>query len=104
MDGGVIHAAILQSTLRERACSIPEVKAAAALTAMFVPAATAGFADATRIAGKRRLPRTSPTAPPSNAAADRTRQVKPGGGLTARRKNEALQRLEALVDEVAELL
>ncbi len=70
MDGGVIHAAILQSTLRERACSIPEAKAAAALTAMFVPAATAGFADATRIAGKRRLPRTSPTAPPSNAAAN----------------------------------
>ena len=67
-EGGVIQAAMRQSTRPARACVTPAVSAEAALTAMFVPAAVAALPEARMTAGSRRLPRTSPTAPPSTPA------------------------------------
>ena len=67
-EGGVIQAAMRQSTRPARACATPPVSADAALTAMFVPAAVAALPDARITAGRRRLPSTSPTAPPSTPA------------------------------------
>src|SRR5262245_38639626 len=67
-EGGVIQATIRQLTRPARACVIPPISAETALTAMFVPAAAAAFPEASRTAGSRRLPSTSPTAEPSSAA------------------------------------
>jgi hypothetical protein len=64
MDGGVIQATRRQSTRPSRACLQPPDAAAAALIAMFVPAADAALPETTRIAGSRSVPRTSPTAAP----------------------------------------
>ncbi len=69
-EGGVIHATMRQLTRPARAWVSPPVKAAAALTAMFVPAAAAGLPEASSTAGRRRLPRTSPTSDPSAPAAN----------------------------------
>ncbi len=69
-DGGVIQATIRQLTRPARACVSPPVNAAAALTAMFVPAAAAGLPEARSTAGSRRLPSTSPTSDPSAPAAN----------------------------------
>src|SRR4051812_1999164 len=70
IDGGVIQPTTRQSTRPARACVAPAVRAADALTAMFVPAAVAGGDAATRTAGRRRLPRTRPIAPPTIAVAN----------------------------------
>ena len=64
IDGGAIHATTRQSTRPSRACRHPPAAAAAALIAMFVPAAAAGFPAASRTAGSRSVPSTSPTTEP----------------------------------------
>ena len=64
IDGGAIHATTRQSTRPSRACRQPPDAAAAALIAMFVPAAAAGFPAAKRTAGRRSVPSTSPTTEP----------------------------------------
>ena len=70
-EGGAIQATIRQSTRPARACVIPPTSAVTALTAMFVPAAAAAFPEASSTAGRRRLPRTSPTAEPSTRGDER---------------------------------
>ena len=59
---------------RARAASRP-TPAAAALIAMFVPAAAAGLPAASRIAGRRSVPSTSPTADPRYPAANDAAKV-----------------------------
>ena len=66
-EGGVIQAAMRQSTRPARACAMPPVSADAALTAMFVPAAVAALPEARITAGRRRLPSHEPEGAPEHA-------------------------------------
>src|SRR5439155_8950633 len=57
-----------QSTRPARACCQPPEAAAAALIAMFVPAAALGLPESRRMSGNLSVPRTRPTAAPRKPA------------------------------------
>ena len=72
-DGGAVHATIRQSTRPSRACFSPPAPAAAAETAMFVPAAVRGLPVARTISGSRSVPSTRPSIEPRYPGDERPR-------------------------------
>src|SRR4051794_40115729 len=67
MDGGAIQAKSRQLTRPARMWAIDAVSAATALMTRFAPVPAAALDAKSSVAGRRRLPRTSPTSPPAAA-------------------------------------
>ncbi len=76
-DGGAIQATTCQSTRPSRTWRRPPAPADAAEMAMFVPAALAGLPVATKMSGRRSVPRTRPSIEPTYPATNEPAKARP---------------------------